>query len=227
MTEPSHKLSVKLVQLSQMIYEDDLDDEFTIIKKSRPKCGFVQKGSNVFVVFRGTKTKNNVSADTKISSLYGITNNSDEKIQAGFLIFYLRCRFELLSALQKLKKVKNVYFTGHSLGGAIATIAAFDFKRNNPSKTVHCYTFGAPTAGNKTFANQFDKIIDESWRFVHPDDIVPKSKRSFLAKKLLKTTEHTKTKVVLLPSKRNGLFDSHKIENYEHYIANKAYKVSK
>jgi predicted lipase len=40
-------------------------------------------------------------------------------------------------------------FTGHSLGGALATLAALDVKRQiNPSNTVYFYTYGCPRVGN-------------------------------------------------------------------------------
>ena len=48
---------------------------------------------------------------------------------------------------------------GHSLGGALATLAAYDVariaKENGHEHAVTCITFGAPRTGNHAFAADF------------------------------------------------------------------------
>ena len=50
---------------------------------------------------------------------------------------------------------------GHSLGGALAQLAAHDvqteFKRAHPRLWVSCYTLGSPRVGNRAFADTFQK----------------------------------------------------------------------
>ena len=50
---------------------------------------------------------------------------------------------------------------GHSLGGALAQLAAHDvqteFKRAHPWLWVSCYTLGSPRVGNSAFADTFQK----------------------------------------------------------------------
>ena len=41
---------------------------------------------------------------------------------------------------------------GHSLGGALATLAAYDIVKGCPNVDVACYTYGAPRTGNRAFA---------------------------------------------------------------------------
>ncbi|CAN0306134.1 unnamed protein product, partial [Ectocarpus fasciculatus] len=43
----------------------------------------------------------------------------------------------------------HVYITGHSLGGALATLAALDHRRRYPEAKVTMYNFGSPRVGNK------------------------------------------------------------------------------
>lgn len=57
------------------------------------------------------------------------------------------------------------WFTGHSLGGALATLAASRF---SPVRAV--YTFGAPRVGNEAFVRSFSTAM---YRFVNGDDVVP------------------------------------------------------
>ena len=42
--------------------------------------------------------------------------------------------------------------SGHSLGGALATLAAYEIAKTCPEIYVACYTFGAPRTGNHAFA---------------------------------------------------------------------------
>jgi triacylglycerol lipase len=69
--------------------------------------------------------------------------------------------------------------TGHSLGGNLATVLApwIYYTLQNagtamPSMSV--YTFAAPAAGNKSFANDYDSLFkSSSWRYQMENDIVP------------------------------------------------------
>ena len=65
---------------------------------------------------------------------------------------------------------------GHSLGGALATLAAYDFRKkardNGVDLRVACYTFGAPRVGNHAFAWDFNRIVDDCWHIIN-DQVAP------------------------------------------------------
>ena len=70
----------------------------------------------------------------------------------------------------------QIYCTGHSLGGALATLAAYDISRAmewvaKPVKVI-CYTFGAPRIGNYAFAETYNKLVPETWNVVN-DQVKP------------------------------------------------------
>jgi hypothetical protein len=71
------------------------------------------------------------------------------------------------------KKDRPLWLTGHSLGGALALLAAWRFLR----KTVdvyRIYTFGGPMVGNEAAVKAFDQELQgKVFRFVHGPDIVP------------------------------------------------------
>lgn len=75
---------------------------------------------------------------------------------------------------------KPVFVTGHSLGGALAVLAAQDLARNGASvKAV--YTFGMPRPGDPAFAAAYDLRLGQiTYRLAHGDDIVPTIAPSFL-----------------------------------------------
>ena len=65
---------------------------------------------------------------------------------------------------------KTLWFTGHSLGGAMATICAGRCLLSSiPSNPQELYTFGSPRVGNKRYVNHA-KI--NHFRFVNNNDIV-------------------------------------------------------
>lgn len=66
------------------------------------------------------------------------------------------------------------YVIGHSMGAAMATVAALDLRYSlEPRPDIRLYTFGSPRVGNDIFADFFKTAIQESYRFTHNRDIVP------------------------------------------------------
>jgi hypothetical protein len=82
----------------------------------------------------------------------------------------------LLAAVQAERKKNDrpVWVTGHSLGGALALLAAWRFKRK--VVPIHqIYTFGAPMVGNAATAEAIDRELpDRVFRYVNDQDPVPK-----------------------------------------------------
>ncbi|KAL4227225.1 hypothetical protein ACF0H5_012670 [Mactra antiquata] len=68
----------------------------------------------------------------------------------------------------------TVAVTGHSLGGAIASLIAVSFVHDNivSKDKMTLYTFGMPRVGDKTYAKSHNKLVKSSWRVVHSNDIV-------------------------------------------------------
>ena len=69
----------------------------------------------------------------------------------------------------------EIWVTGHSLGGAMASLASAWLSYNNvsPRKKIILYTFGMPRVGNYDYALEHDKLVNNSWRVVNDNDAVP------------------------------------------------------
>ncbi len=68
----------------------------------------------------------------------------------------------------------TIWVTGHSLGAAVALLAALDLAKNVVAPlTPKLYTFAGPRAGDDTFKNAFDAAIPHCYRVWNRWDIVP------------------------------------------------------
>lgn len=66
-----------------------------------------------------------------------------------------------------------LFVTGHSLGGAIATLTAYHAVSHHPD--IYLYTFGSPRVVNRVLSRKItDTLKGRSFRCVHGDDIVPR-----------------------------------------------------
>ena len=81
--------------------------------------------------------------------------------------------FENLKALPEINQQEyQVIFTGHSLGGAVATISSFYYlkKYNFISENI-LITFGQPRVGSEKFAKYLTNNLKQIYRIARPSDI--------------------------------------------------------
>lgn len=90
------------------------------------------------------------------------------KVHLGFLELYMLVRDQIL---RKAKDFKEIVCVGHSLGGALATLAAIDIQ-NNVQKDIACLPFSSPKVGNKEFVESFNRRIPNTWLYYYGDDTV-------------------------------------------------------
>ncbi|GJP43027.1 hypothetical protein CLOM_g2533 [Closterium sp. NIES-68] len=71
----------------------------------------------------------------------------------------------------------RVYLTGHSLGGALSTLFAYELSQSNlvRDRNIHLtmYNYGSPRVGNAAFVARFNAHVADSWRIVNRSDIIP------------------------------------------------------
>ncbi len=145
-----------------------------------------QSAAAVTVVFRGTVTWQEfitLEANSNFSTPSFI-NDGQSNVHSGAYMVYSgpvststsaqTFAQSLLSALQPLVSNKTLYFTGHGLGGAIATIAAADYAFSNYGfKPAALYTFGATLPGDYNFAGNFNQAFTNSYQVLRPKDKIP------------------------------------------------------
>jgi len=109
------------------------------------------------------------------------TNNSTKDIctgcvaHRGFWQSWLDSRDGVLAAVTSAAKSHPGYkliTTGHSLGGAIATLAAAQLRKNG--YTVTLYSFGAPRIGSSQISDYITKQAGGNYRVTHWNDPIPR-----------------------------------------------------
>ncbi|KAK6740410.1 hypothetical protein RB195_008709 [Necator americanus] len=67
----------------------------------------------------------------------------------------------------------EIWVTGHSLGGALATLAASVVAGKHNRTNVKLVTFGQPRVGDETFAKKHNEMVNFSYRVIYWSDVVP------------------------------------------------------
>jgi pimeloyl-ACP methyl ester carboxylesterase len=130
------------------------------------------------VSFRGSTTLDNWETDFDL-----LPTNYPEApgalVHSGFLKSWNAVKEEVIAAVRKLG-VTRVVVTGHSLGAALAQLAAVDLQREKFAATT-LIDFGQPRVGNKAFADYAATLLaGRSWRTVNEADPVPHVPMEFL-----------------------------------------------
>jgi triacylglycerol lipase len=128
------------------------------------------------VAFRGTEADSIRDMITDARFALVQWDKLDERVHDGFRDGLDRVWCQLLAAIEPLAD-RPIWFTGHSLGGALATLAADRFVRerahNGLGDLGGVYTFGSPLVGDRRFVDGFNnRVADRSFRFVNDQDAV-------------------------------------------------------
>lgn len=104
-------------------------------------------------------------------------------VHLGFYQAFVDIKDGLAVVVDKaLNEGRPVWFCGHSLGAALATVAADAYR----GRIAGLCTFGSPRVGNRSFVERLTEAQTNIWRFVHHRDVVttvpPPTPRGFSLK---------------------------------------------
>lgn len=137
--------------------------------------GFVASAAQLnVVVFRGTHSVSGVATDLNFFMSGSSFANMPGGVHGGFKSAYDTVQATINSALGEQNRSKNpTYYVGHSLGGALAMLAATDGLAKNVN-VAGLITLGQPRTGNVNYALNFSSALREKYfRYVHGNDPVP------------------------------------------------------
>lgn len=149
------------------------------------KAGVRQVGDDIFVYFAGTtsttnwKTNVNILGDV-VPAEWGCTAKFTMRTHKGFTKAFESVAPKMLAALVSRLGTSGpnarIVFCGHSLGGALATMAGLFVSCKLPAvrSRVAVVSFGAPQVGDGNFVKFFNEVVPVSVRVVNPLDPVPR-----------------------------------------------------
>lgn len=157
--------------LNKKLLDEQLSEfDFKVAKtfdRGGSQAILVEHKDYLVLAFRGTEADSlpDIKADASATIRKCETQGM---IHSGFYFAYMEIRKELEEALQdKAYSKKPLYITGHSLGGALATVATkFTYHEGG---LAACYTFGSPRVGNDDWINNIKTPIH---RLVNAADCV-------------------------------------------------------
>jgi len=147
--------------------------------------GFIARDDSrkeIVVAFRGSQKPSDLLIDFSLSLVPlqspGLSDVEGAYVHIGFLTAYNFVASHVISVVKSQLAAYPDYTivsTGHSLGGALASIAGLSLKSNLPGAFIKLYTFGQPRTGNGAYADLVEKVLGYSniFRAVHTFDGVP------------------------------------------------------
>jgi len=140
------------------------DAEVEFFDRDATQAYAIRRAGHSALAFRGTQVFAGFSLADVLSNLWVRRQAwGPGKVHAGYLEALLDVVEEVKVLLYRAPR--PLYFTGHSMGGALATLAA-----TLPPGPDAAYSFGAPRVGDAAFARALDRVV----RVVNGDDIAPR-----------------------------------------------------
>jgi hypothetical protein len=139
------------------------------------------------IAFRGSKKFVNWLLDFNFAWKEPYPTCEGCKVHDGFYSSWQSLKSETLDDLHTMGcDKKPIRIIGHSLGGAMAALAAFDLMENYQIK--HVYTYGQPRVSNQAWVDAFEQKVAKAkvpyFRVVDYMDVVPHLPPSYLPKEV-------------------------------------------
>lgn len=132
--------------------------------------GFVARAratGTVYVVFRGTQSLEDWLSNVSFPQV----DHPWGAVEKGFDELYVQCSGDVRTFAQKAGG-NRVVVTGHSLGGALSTLATADLVLAGAAASPALYNFASPRVGDRRFAAEMNRRVQACWRVANTEDIV-------------------------------------------------------
>ena len=139
-------------------------EKYIFLENKGAQCHVFENDNHIIVAFRGTEPDEFSDIKADLLALKR-KSRTEGQVHLGFKLEIRKLWSNLEPWLLKNKN-KKLWITGHSLGGALATICASRLEERSPT----VFTYGSPRVGCKEFVKGMDV---KHHRVVNNNDIVP------------------------------------------------------
>src|SRR5262245_12493654 len=172
-------------------FRKNLGLEARLISVSNTQVYVATNEKHVVAAFRGSESPTSIDGlkDWLLTNAVNFLVVPEGRIGTDFAAAGVRAKFHqgFMRALADIwdpffeavqteqdKNERQLWVTGHSLGGALALLASWRLHRN-VMQIQQLYTFGAPMVGNVEAVQAFNReFAGKIYRYVNYHDIVPK-----------------------------------------------------
>lgn len=134
---------------------------YAVAGSSAPYVSIIRRDGRRMIGLPGTHSIHEWLLDAD----YPQTDWNGGRVHRGFLSQYRRISFP------EHKDQVEILIGGHSLGGPVAELLAFDLAGRG--RKVQVFTFGAPRLGDPVFSSYYRASVPETWRVYNLRDTVP------------------------------------------------------
>ncbi len=128
------------------------------------------KGGHLVVCFRGTSSLKDVLVDMNFLKAEAFGGRG--KVHRGFQKALESVWSRVQAAIDKLGAKKKLFICGHSLGAALAQLAAHRLSLGGYN-VAHVYVFGSPRVANREFMELYNKLLGpKTFLHINNKDIV-------------------------------------------------------
>lgn len=161
--------------LQKLGFDTSRDNFFFSDSETSTQAFVVGDKRKIIISFRGTKGKEDWVTDAKISKETWTDINPLGRVHRGFYSALDSIWHDINQEISTLRtNNQSLWITGHSLGGALASLAAANFELQHPHININgVYTFGQPRIGDDEFAKNYnDRLFKITFRCVNNNDVV-------------------------------------------------------
>lgn len=128
----------------------------------------------ILVAFRGTEPIRLRDWMTDVDLAFAPFPRGRGHVHAGFWRALSYVWTDLMGIIKQEQTTgQSLWFTGHSLGGALATLATARLRLEYDKPVNGLYTFGQPRVGDRDFAMHFNQDFKrQAFRYVNNNDVV-------------------------------------------------------
>lgn len=174
-----------LAEISSAVYQDSeplsitlkkfgLTADASVFPDESMYAVVASNNDTVVVAFRGTNPDEIADWFVNINVVSTVVTNG--RVHSGFYRSTKSLLTDIVGAVKTHKgESKKVWITGHSLGGAMALVFAYECLVDGRIKPAGVVTFGQPMLVDSKLAHFLNEKLDGKYlRFVHGGDAVPR-----------------------------------------------------